>query len=216
MSPLKLVFQEASAQFIDFVLAQIGSKYAVADPGGVIDASCYILYHRDQCTALEATIAPLPGTQMHRHLVMAVVQHRDWRLMLGTTHLESGVAAAPIRSNQLRHVLRLVEVAASARRLPMVLAGDFNLRDEETRLSPPWIDAWQFLGSNAATRPTWVGGAIPYRFDRLFVAGGRLFTPETFRLCGVEPGPSPAAVSDHHGIICRSSTQTSSQNSNTN
>ena len=87
---------------------------------------------------LESSKVSLLDSEQQRCLLSAVFICRDSgsRLIIGATHLESGICNPPgLRVTQLRHVLSRVD----AYHLPCsIVAGDYNLRQWEAERAKVW------------------------------------------------------------------------------
>ena len=93
--------------------------------------------------------------------------------VIQNTHVESGAAdvARDAREDQIKQLSRLHDRASVPDDEVFILAGDFNLRDEEERplLDEGWRDAWQWPEALPGEAWTWSGHGCKARYDRVFV-----------------------------------------------
>lgn len=136
-------------------------------------------------------------------------------LVVGSCHLEPYKGNACVRLQQAQDILSSV-----ADGVPLVLAGDFNMRQSEEKAVESNYglhDAWKEAGSRKSEKFTWdsrdrtaYGGAynkyhldafgFTCRFDRIYFRGDGL-TVQDFRLIGNKPVTNPLHyLSDHFGM----------------
>lgn len=157
-----------------------------------------------------ATYVPLP-TRMARGVLVAELNDSAEGLAVGSVHLDSGKASAPLRARQLTKAFRAVGDHENA-----VLMGDFNMRDSEnSSITEPFTDVWPELRPDEPgfTEDTSINvmrfDSKPkhrqVRFDRVLLKGSAWAATE-IGLIGTEPiaDDLPRVFpSDHFGVRSR-------------
>ncbi|XP_028819877.1 tyrosyl-DNA phosphodiesterase 2 [Denticeps clupeoides] len=182
-----------------------------------------LMLKKSRVTLIKSEIVAYPMTQMMRNLLVAQVNFAGQQIYLMTSHLESCKNQSVERMNQLRMVLKKIsEVPDNA---AVIFGGDTNLRDEEVArvggLPAGVCDIWESLGKPEHCRYTWDTRAnsnksVSYvsrcRFDRIFLRPAKVgpkMLPEHMTLVGQEKLDCGRYTSDHWGIYCGFTTQTS-------
>jgi tyrosyl-DNA phosphodiesterase 2 len=209
--PDVMVFQEVTPTALEVFLAQpwIRVRYRVAEVTGG-DLGNYGMLMLSRLPISDVTYTPLP-TNLARGFMTAELGTGGPSLTVVALHLESGKAAAGLRSRQLGRVFRTLRRTENA-----VVLGDFNMRDsEDGRIGEPYRDLWPVLRphDDGFTEDTTVNlmrldsknKQRHVRFDRVLLKGGG-WTATDIELLGTDPiSPALPRVfpSDHFGVLCR-------------
>jgi tyrosyl-DNA phosphodiesterase 2 len=209
--PDVMVFQEVTPTAVDGLLTQqwIREGYArAAVIGG--EAGDYGLLMLSRVPISAVTYTRLPSRQS-RGFLRAELALQGAPTVVCCIHLDSGKRSARLRGWQLRRIFRSLKSANDA-----VVLGDFNMRDSEnTRIGPPYLDAWPALrpDEDGFTEDTSIN-LMRYdmkdkhrhvRFDRVLLKGDR-WTATDIELLGTDPIASDLPrvfPSDHFGVACR-------------
>jgi endonuclease/exonuclease/phosphatase family metal-dependent hydrolase len=150
-------------------------------------------------------------SRMSRGFLHAEVIIGGTRTIVCSVHLDSGKAAARLRSRQLRRVFRALRSVDDA-----VVLGDFNMRDAENeQIVAPFVDVWPLLRPHEPgfTEDTSINlmrldsrdKQRHVRFDRVLLKGPA-WAAAAIDLLGTEPLSGALArvfPSDHFGVRCR-------------
>ncbi|WP_232374861.1 endonuclease/exonuclease/phosphatase family protein [Mycolicibacterium mengxianglii] len=209
--PDVMVFQEVTQPALDVLLAQpwIRTHYRrAAIIGGRLGNYGMLLLSRPAVGRVTYTRLP---TKLSRGYLTAEFELNSTAQKIVGVHLESGKTAQRTRARQLSCLFR-----ANRNSDNVIVAGDFNMRDDENHLLPPdYRDVWPALrpGDPGYTEDTSVNlmrfdnkdKHRHVRFDRVLCKGDA-WVPERIRLLGCEP-VSPALPrvfpSDHFGVLCQ-------------
>ncbi|MCV7419517.1 endonuclease/exonuclease/phosphatase family protein [Mycobacterium yunnanensis] len=209
--PDVMVFQEVTPTALAIFLAQpwIRVRYRrAAVTGG--DLGNYGMLLLSRVPIANVTYTRLP-TNLARGFLTADLDTGGTPLTVVALHLESGKAAARLRSRQLGRVFRWLRRTENA-----VVLGDFNMRDSENGvIGEPYRDLWPMLrpDDDGFTEDTTINlmrldsknKQRHVRFDRVLLKGGG-WTATDIELLGTEPiSPTLPRVfpSDHFGVLCR-------------
>ncbi|XP_076827683.1 tyrosyl-DNA phosphodiesterase 2 isoform X2 [Brachyhypopomus gauderio] len=184
-----------------------------------------ILLRRSRVELLQSNIVKFPTTEMGRNLLIANASFSGHMLCFMTSHLESSKPNSQERLNQLRRVWKWMKEAPDNH--TVIFGGDTNLRDwEVTKLGglPDGItDVWEMLGKPEDCMYTWDtttnnNKEIPFpvrlRFDRVYFRGPREGLPPQparMTLVGMDKLQCGRFTSDHWGILCTFSFESSGQ-----
>lgn len=223
--PDVVYFQELVAENLPIIQKGLSAAgYTLHDGGASEKFPYFCAIALRQATAImrpgSGELTVFEGSRMFRHLLRLEADVRGVHMRFLTSHLESlgDPSSAAARRNQFAEAL--TDVSTSDADLT-IFAGDTNLRDTEAvevreeilgakRASVP--DAWEALGSNAATKWTWdmmrnknlsMNGTPRCRFDRVYFKAGKPgISPASFALVGTEVIPgSGLHPSDHFGVL---------------
>ena len=99
-------------------------------PGSTEGHGVAILVRRDAFAIQKRVLHAFQSSDQERNLMMVHLKAQGGAgtLLVGTTHLESGAEAAAARRQQLREICQVMQDDEADCTL---LAGDFNVRDEE-------------------------------------------------------------------------------------
>ena len=209
--PDVMVFQEVTPAALEILLAQpwIRVRYRRAEvTGGALGNYGMLMLSRLPISNVTYTRLP---TNLARGFLTAELDTGGQPLTVVGLHLESGKAAARLRSRQLGRVFGALRRTENA-----VVLGDFNMRDSENdRIGPPYRDLWPLLrpDDDGFTEDTTVNlmrldsknKQRHVRFDRVLLKGGG-WTATDVELLGTEPISSALPrvfPSDHFGVLCR-------------
>jgi endonuclease/exonuclease/phosphatase family metal-dependent hydrolase len=206
-----VAFQEVTPDALDILLAHPWVREqcfcaAVTDHG--VGNYGMLLLSRLQLRCVGYTRLP---SRMSRGFLQAEVIVGGTRTVVCSIHLDSGKAAARLRSRQLRRVFRALRSVGDA-----VLLGDFNMRDaENSQIVEPFVDVWPELHPHESgfTEDTSINlmrldsrnKHRHVRFDRVLLKGPT-WAAAGIDLLGTEPLSSALArifPSDHFGVRCR-------------
>ena len=209
--PDVMVFQEVTPTALEVLLAQpwVRVRYRRAEVTGG-DLGNYGMLMLSRLPIVDVTYTRLP-TNLARGFLSAQLDTGGRPLTVVALHLESGKAAARLRSRQLGRVFRTLRRTENA-----VVLGDFNMRDAENdRIGEPYRDLWPVLrpDDDGFTEDTTVNlmrldsknKQRHVRFDRVLLKGGG-WTATDIELLGTDPiSPALPRVfpSDHFGVLCR-------------
>jgi tyrosyl-DNA phosphodiesterase 2 len=209
--PDVMVFQEVTPTALAVFLAQpwIRVRYRRAEVTGG-DLGNYGMLMLSRLPISNVTYTGLP-TNLARGFLTADLDTGGLPLTVVALHLESGKAAARLRSRQLGRVFGALRRTENA-----VVLGDFNMRDSENdRIGEPYRDLWPLLRphDDGFTEDTTINlmrldsknKQRHVRFDRVLIKGGG-WTATDVELLGTEPiSPELPRVfpSDHFGVLCR-------------
>ncbi|GAB7067041.1 hypothetical protein JCM12141A_13300 [Mycolicibacterium hodleri] len=213
--PDVMVFQEVTPAALAIFLAQpwIRVRYRRAEVTGG-DLGNYGMLMLSRLPIANVTYTRLP-TNLARGFLTAELDTGGQPLTVVALHLESGKAAAGLRSRQLGRVFRTLRRTDNA-----VVLGDFNMRDSENdRIGEPYRDLWPVLRphDDGFTEDTTVNlmrldsknKQRHVRFDRVLLKGGG-WRATDIELLGTDPiSPALPRVfpSDHFGVACRLAAQ---------
>jgi endonuclease/exonuclease/phosphatase family metal-dependent hydrolase len=206
-----MVFQEVTPEALEILLAHPWVREhcfcaAVTDHG--VGNYGMLLLSRLPLRCVGYTRLP---SRMSRGFLQAEMTVGGTRTVVCSLHLDSGKAAARLRSRQLRWVFRALRSVGDA-----VLLGDFNMRDaENSQIVAPFVDVWPELHPNEPgfTEDTSINlmrldsrnKHRHVRFDRVLLKGPT-WAAESVDLLGTEPLSGALArifPSDHFGVRCR-------------
>jgi endonuclease/exonuclease/phosphatase family metal-dependent hydrolase len=206
-----MVFQEMTPDALEILLAHPWVREqcfcaAVTDHG--VGNYGMLLLSRMPLRCVGYTRLP---SRMSRGFLQAEVTVGGTRTVVCSLHLDSGKAAARLRSRQLRRVFRALRSVGDA-----VLLGDFNMRDaENSQIVAPFVDVWPELRPHEPgfTEDTSINlmrldsrnKHRHVRFDRVLLKGPT-WAAESVDLLGTQPLSSALArifPSDHFGVRCR-------------
>ncbi|XP_026857470.1 tyrosyl-DNA phosphodiesterase 2 isoform X2 [Electrophorus electricus] len=206
------------------ILQEIMTDYEFlqGDDSGYFTA---ILLRKSRVEFLQSNIVKFPTTEMGRNLLMANVCFSGQQLCFMTSHLESLKTSSQERMNQLRRVWKWMREAPDSH--TVIFGGDTNLRDWEVKklggLPDCIMDVWEMLGQPEDCMYTWdtttnnnkeVPFPVRLRFDRVYLRGPRegLWPhPTRMTLVGLEKLRCSRFTSDHWGILCTFSFESSVQ-----
>jgi len=142
---------------------------------------------------------------------------REFRICVGTTHLESPPLNSEVRINQLQQSFQaLIEFSGKDPLNPVygtLLMGDMNLtpEDPEPNLPPNWCDLWRQLnlddpGFTFDGRRNNLAKRFQSRLDRVYVNlnawnGQRLFTSRSIELVATDKIRAGLWISDHFALF---------------
>jgi tyrosyl-DNA phosphodiesterase 2 len=209
--PDLMVFQEVTPTALAVFLAQpwIRVRYRRAEvTGGGLGNYGMLMLSRLPISNVTYTGLP---TNLARGFLTADLDTGGLPLTVVALHLESGKAAARLRSRQLGRVFGSLRRTENA-----VVLGDFNMRDSENDLiGERYRDLWPLLRphDDGFTEDTTINlmrldsknKQRHVRFDRVLLKGGG-WTATDVELLGTEPiSPELPRVfpSDHFGVLCR-------------
>ena len=209
--PDVMVFQEITPAALAVFLAEpwIRVRYRRAEVTGG-DLGNYGMLMLSRLPIANVTYTRLP-TNLARGFMTAELDTGGQPLTVVALHLESGKAAAGLRSRQLGQVFRALRRTENA-----VVLGDFNMRDSENgRIGEPYRDVWPILrpDDDGFTEDTTINlmrldsknKQRHVRFDRVLLKGGGWAATDV-ELLGTEPISSALPrvfPSDHFGVLCR-------------
>ncbi|KAA0102545.1 endonuclease [Mycolicibacterium sp. P1-18] len=209
--PDVMVFQEVTPAALEILLAQpwIRVRYRRAEVTGG-DVGNYGMLMLSRLPISNVTYTRVP-TNLARGFLTAELDTGGQPLTVVGLHLESGKAAARLRTRQLGRVFGALRRTENA-----VVLGDFNMRDAENdRIGPPYRDLWPLLrpDDDGFTEDTTINlmrldsknKQRHVRFDRVLLKGNG-WTATDVELLGTEPiSPALPRVfpSDHFGVLCR-------------
>lgn len=209
--PDVMVFQEITPAALAVFLAEpwIRVRYRRAEVTGG-DLGNYGMLMLSRLPIAGVTYTRLP-TNLARGFMTAHLDAGDQPLTVVALHLESGKAAAPLRSRQLGQVFSALRRTENA-----VVLGDFNMRDSENGcITEPYRDVWPMLRpyDDGFTEDTTINlmrldsknKQRHVRFDRVLLKGGGWAATDV-ELLGTEPISSELPrvfPSDHFGVLCR-------------
>ncbi|XP_053349566.1 tyrosyl-DNA phosphodiesterase 2 [Clarias gariepinus] len=184
-----------------------------------------ILLRRCRINLVQNSIVKYPTTEMGRNLLMAEVNLSGHQLCFMTSHLESLKDNSQERLNQLRRVWKRMREAPDSQ--TVIFGGDTNLRDWEMKkiggLPDGITDVWEMLGEPADCKYTWdtvtnnnkeIPFAARLRFDRIYMRAARegaQLRPDTMTLVGLKRLACDRFTSDHWGILCTFSFESSAE-----
>ncbi|KAG7336238.1 hypothetical protein KOW79_000931 [Hemibagrus wyckioides] len=182
-----------------------------------------ILLRRCRMKLVSSNIVKYPTTEMERNLLMAEVNFSGHQLCFMTSHLESMKANSQERLNQLRRVWKRMREAPDSQ--TVIFGGDTNVRDWEVKklggLPDGITDVWKMLGEPEDCKYTWDtvnnnNNDLPFparlRFDRVYMRAARegaQLQPNTMTLVGLKRLTCGRFISDHWGILCTFSFESS-------
>ena len=209
--PDVMVFQEVTPAALAVFLAEpwIRVRYRRAEVTGG-NLGNYGMLMLSRLPIANVTYTPLP-TNLARGFLTAELDTGGQPLTVVALHLESGKAAARLRSRQLGQIFRSLRRTENA-----VVLGDFNMRDAENgRIGEPYRDVWPMLrpDDDGFTEDTTINlmrldsknKQRHVRFDRVLLKGGGWAATDV-ELLGTEPISSALPrvfPSDHFGVLCR-------------
>jgi tyrosyl-DNA phosphodiesterase 2 len=209
--PDVMVFQEITPAALEVFLAQpwIRVRYRRAEvTGGAVGNYGMLMLSRLPIRAVTYTRLP---TKLSRGFMTAELDTGGPPLTVAAVHLESGKAAARLRTRQWGRVTSALRRTENA-----VVLGDFNMRDAENgRIGAPFRDVWPALrpDEDGFTEDTTINlmrfdsknKHRHVRFDRVLLKGAG-WSATDVELLGTEPvSPDLPRVfpSDHFGVLCR-------------
>ncbi|XP_026769283.3 tyrosyl-DNA phosphodiesterase 2 [Pangasianodon hypophthalmus] len=184
-----------------------------------------ILLRRCRTELVQSNTVNYPTTEMGRNLLMAEVNFSGHQFCFMTSHLESLKASSQERLNQLRRVWKRMREAPDSQ--TVIFGGDTNMRDWEVKklggLPDGITDVWEMLGEPEDCKYTWDtvnnnNKGLPFparlRFDRVYMRAARegaQLRPDTMKLVGLKRLTCGRFTSDHWGILCTFSFESSAE-----
>ncbi|XP_060778301.1 tyrosyl-DNA phosphodiesterase 2 [Neoarius graeffei] len=218
-----VLLQELVSPYLT-ILKEIMTDYEFL-PGSEDGYFTGILLRKCRIELVQSNIVKYPTTEMGRNLLMAEVNFSGHQLCFMTSHLESLKASSQERLNQLRRVWKRMREAPDSQ--TVIFGGDTNLRDWEMKklggLPDGITDVWEMLGEPEDCKYTWDtvnnnNKDLPFsarlRFDRVYMRAARegaQLQPDTMTLVGLKRLTCGRFTSDHWGILCTFSFESSAE-----
>lgn len=208
-APDVMVFQEVTRSALEVFLAQpwIRESYRRA---AVIGDGNYGMLMLSRLPVRRCTYTRLPS-RLSRGYLAGEFTVNGLDLTIVSVHLESGKKASQLRARQMSRLWRAFGDDGD-----VVILGDFNMRDDESRaMDPRYRDVWPHLRPDdpGFTEDTSINHMRydmkdkhrQVRFDRVLLKGSA-WRAADIGLLGREPiAPSLPRIfpSDHFGVLCR-------------